>query len=74
MLTKEEEVEIEQQAEQIKAERVMNMSYFAFVVFLVITGILIYSKGSNGWYFLAGGLVMAIFTGWLKNFSDKIYK
>jgi hypothetical protein len=65
-LTKEEEREIDQQAEDIKATDRFNASCLLMVVYYIIVAVLIFYKGALGWYFLFGSITTALLLGKIK--------
>lgn len=66
MLTKEEEAEIDQQAEEIKNEDRFDATCFFMVIYYAIAIALIFWLGTRGWYFLFGSITTALLLGKIK--------
>lgn len=63
LLTKEEEAEINQQAEEIKTDLNNSISCLLWVVFLIVEVLLLLFFGVLGWYFLLGGIFVIFLIG-----------
>jgi hypothetical protein len=71
MLTKEEEAEIDQQAEDIKRENKLNVACLFLAIYYAIAIVLIFWLGVRGWYFLLGSITTALLIGKIYQINNK---
>jgi hypothetical protein len=74
MLTKEEEAEIDQQAEDIKREDKANIACLFMVIYYAVAIALIFWLGTRGWYFLLGSITTALLIGKIYQINNKNYE